>query len=94
MNHFWKELSRCFQTKLQFNFSNHPQTDNQTEVVNHNLGNMLCCVAGDRPKQWDVGLPQVEFAFNSITDHSIGKAPFEILYTKSPNHIVDLLIFP
>ncbi|KAL5550802.1 hypothetical protein UlMin_000978 [Ulmus minor] len=41
MNHFWKELWRRFQTKLQFSSSHHPQTDGQTEVVNRTLGNML-----------------------------------------------------
>ena len=51
MNHFWKELWRRFQTKLQFSSSHHPQTDGQTEVVNRTLGNMLCCVVSEKPKQ-------------------------------------------
>ncbi|KAL5569340.1 hypothetical protein UlMin_025915 [Ulmus minor] len=41
MNHFWRELWRRFQTKLQFSSAHHPQTDGQTEVVNRTLGSML-----------------------------------------------------
>ena len=85
MNHFWRELWRRFQTKLQFSSAHHPQTDGQTEVVNRTLGSMLRCVAGEKPKQWDVALPQVEFAFNSILNRSTGKAPFTVVYTKTPN---------
>ena len=50
MNHFWRELWRHFQTKLQLSSSHHPQTDDQTEVVNHALGNMLRCVVSEKPK--------------------------------------------
>ena len=75
MNYFWKELWRCSQTKLQFSSASHPQIDGQTEIVNRTLGNKLRSVVGDNPKQWDVALPQVEFAFNSMVNRSTGKAP-------------------
>ena len=70
INHLWKALWRHFQSNLQFSSAYHPQTDDQIEVVNRTLGNML----GDKPKQWDTMLPQVEFTFNRMINHSIGKA--------------------
>ena len=94
MNHFWRELWHRFQTKLQFSSAHHPQTDGQTEVINRTLGNMLHCVAGEKPKQWDVALPQVKFAFNSMINRSIGKASFTVVHTKAPNQIIDLLSLP
>ena len=55
---------------------------------------MLRSVVGDKPKQWDATLPQVEFAFNSMTNRSTGKAPFAIVYTKEPNKTIDLIVLP
>ena len=55
---------------------------------------MLQCVVGEWPKQWDATLPQVKFAFNSMMNRSTEKFPFEIVYTKSPNQIIDMLQLP
>ena len=55
---------------------------------------MLRSVVGDKPKQWDTTLPQVEFAFNSMTNCSTGKAPFAVVYTKEPNKTIDLIVLP
>ena len=69
---------------LKFNSSHHPQTDGQTEVVNHNLGNLLRCLVGDRPKGWDMILPQEKFAYNNSINKSTSKSPFHIVYGNSP----------
>lgn len=79
-------------TKRRMSSAYHPQTDDQTEVVNRMLGNMLRCLAQDHPKQWDEFVGQVEFAYNSMPNQSTGKSPFVVVYTKSPNHTIDLTI--
>ncbi|PKU76427.1 hypothetical protein MA16_Dca001030 [Dendrobium catenatum] len=55
---------------------------------------MLHCVVQKHPKLWDELLGQAEFAYNSMTNRSTGKSPFSIVYTKLPNHTVDLAVLP
>jgi hypothetical protein len=81
-------------TKLQFSSAYHPQTDGQTKIVNHSLGNLLRSLVGDNIRQWDLVLPQAEFAYNGSNSKTIGKSPFEVVYGCNLKSTFDLVSLP
>nr|GEV23466.1 hypothetical protein [Tanacetum cinerariifolium] len=91
VSHFWHTLWTRLGSRLDFSSSHHPQTDGQTEVVNRTLGNLLRSLIGDNAKQWDLILPQAEFAYNRPVNRTIGKSPFEVVFGRYPITPLDLV---
>ena len=81
-------------TKLLFSTTCHPQTDGQTEVVNHTLGTMLRAVLKKNLKAWEECLPHVEFAYNRATHSTTNVSPFQVVYGFNPLASIDILPLP
>jgi len=89
--YFWKTLWYMMGTKLKFSTAYHPQTDDQTEVVNRSLGNLLRCLVSDHNRNRDLILPMVQFTYNSSINRSIGTSSFEVVHGYKPRKPLDLL---
>ena len=85
---FWTELWTKLGTRLKMSTANHPQTDGQTEVVNRVINSMLRTTLQN--DDWESRLPDIEFAYNSMTNRTTGKSPFEIVYGYLPRTPITL----
>ena len=64
--------------KFEVNSSHHPQTDGQTKVVNHSLGNLLRCLVGKSPFQIVYGnSPRIVSELRNLDKGEISSAEAE-----------------
>lgn len=82
VSNFWKELFRLSGTKLRMRTTYHPQTNDQTEVMNHILEQYLHTFVHDRPSQWYHFLLLAEWSYNTSTHSGTCISPFEAIYRK------------
>ncbi|GKA13866.1 ty3-gypsy retrotransposon protein [Tanacetum coccineum] len=66
----------------------HPQSDDQSEVLNKCLELYLRCFVFYKPKALVDYLPWVEFWYNSALQTSIGVTPFKVVYGKDPPSVI------
>jgi hypothetical protein len=63
---FWKELFKLHDTSLLISTAYHPQSDGQTELVNHCLEMFLRYSIHNTPRQWKAWLSLAEFWYNTL----------------------------
>lgn len=91
---FWKSVWKMANMSLDFSSTYHPQTNRQTEVINHSLGNLLRCLVRSQIKSWDIKNSQAEFAHNLAINRSTCLSPFQISYDILLHGPVDLIALP
>lgn len=69
----------------------HPQSNGQTEVVNHCLETYLRALSGDFPSQWMKCLPWAEWWDDTCKHSSIGASPLRAVYGRQPSIIADYI---
>ncbi|KAL4013706.1 hypothetical protein IC575_025889 [Cucumis melo] len=86
LSHFWKELFRLANTKLNRSSSYHPQSDGQTEVVNKSVETYLRCFFGGRPNEWSRWIHWAEYWYNTTIIVRSESPPFKQSMGDYPHH--------
>jgi transposase InsO family protein len=94
LSHFWRTLWFKLGTKLLFSTTCHPQTDGQTEVVNHTLSTMLRDILKTNLKLWEECLLHIEFTYNRSVHSMMKVSLFYVVYGFNPRAPIDLLPLP
>jgi hypothetical protein len=89
---FTKELYQLIGSEQRLTTAFHPQTDGQTERVNHVLEDMLRHYTDANQDDWDQFLSTAEFAVNNSHHESIGTTPFRMWCGRDPR--IPLRIVP
>jgi hypothetical protein len=77
---FWEGIWAHMQTELKRSTSFHPQTDGTTERQNRTLIEALRAFVDARQMNWDVLLPDLQFAHNDTVGTSTGFTPHRMVY--------------
>ena len=85
-SHFWSQVFKLLDTKLNMSSSYHPETDGQTERQNRVLEEMLRSYCQVKHSNWATGLKRCQFAVNNAVHASTGFTPFHLngVETRSP----------
>jgi len=87
ISHFWCEFFKMSGTKLHISSAYHPQTDDQSEVVNRCVEQYLQCFVSQQPHKWNSFLSWAKFWYSTTYYSSIGMTPFQALYGRPPPSI-------
>jgi hypothetical protein len=82
--HVWHDLFKMASVTLRMSTAFHPQTDDQSEVVNKVIAMYLRCVTGDWPRAWVDWLPWAEYCYNTSFHTALRTTPFEVVYGWPP----------
>jgi hypothetical protein len=75
---FCSSLWSLLDTKITKSNAFHPQTDDQTEVVNRMIVHILHMYNSKHPCTWDESLPYVQHIYNRDLHSSTGHSPFQV----------------
>lgn len=81
---FWNELFKLQGTQLMRSTAYHPQTHDQTEVVNKGVESYLRCFVNGKPHTWARWLPWAEYWYNTSFHTATNYTPFKALYGRDP----------
>jgi hypothetical protein len=84
LSRFWEAFFKLQGSLLCRSSAYHPQSDGQTEVVNHSLEHYLRCFVSDKPTTWYSFLHWAEWWYNTTFHSTIVMIPFQALYGTAP----------
>jgi hypothetical protein len=86
---FWKTSWDLLGCQLKYSTAFHPQTDDQTEVVNCSLVHALH-IQFAKTKQQDTTLYVIQYSYNRVVHISTGISPFEACFGYQPLALYEL----
>ena len=90
-NELMQEVNKLLQITPQRSTPYHPECNGLVEKFNGTLTKMLSMYISEHPKDWDVFLPYVLFAYRTSVQPSTGESPFFLMFARDPAFPYDLM---
>jgi len=92
MSNFQGELYRLLGVKCKMSTAFHPQTDGQTEWLNHKINQYLHTYVNDHQNEWAKWIKIAQFIWNNMVLEVTTDSPFEITRSYSPRMGVEPVV--
>ena len=79
-----RDLCKHLRITPKLSTTHHPQTDGQTEWINHDLQQYLHIFTAKKQNEWADWIAPAQFSYNTKKQASTKKSPFEVTRTYSP----------
>jgi hypothetical protein len=86
----FSDLSKIYNYEHIRTTAYRPQTNGQIERENATVANMLSTYVNKNPKEWDLYLSAITFAYNTSIQSSTAFSPFYLIYGQDPKFPTDL----
>ena len=67
-----------------------PQGNGQVERFNRVIADTISKYCAEKPQEWDLHLPHVNFVYNTTVHKTLGTTPFSMLYGREAQYPIDL----
>ena len=88
-SHFWEGVWSQMGTALKRSTAFHPQTDGQSERQVRTVVEAMRAYIDAGQGNWDIILPQLQFAHNTSVSASTGMSPYEMMYGRTARTPLD-----
>ena len=85
-----KDVCKCLGIMPKLSTANHPQTDGQTERLNHKVQQYLQLFCAENQQDWTDWLPLAQFSYNSKMQASTKFTPFSLTKSYVPRMGIEL----
>jgi hypothetical protein len=94
-NSFFLGINKALRQQNVFTLPYHPQSNGRNERSHKSLISSIKSYLQKSPhKHWDVYLPLVEFAYNTVEKAGHGYSPFKLVHSFDPSFPIDTLVHP
>ena len=87
-----QDICRIFMIEKTRATPYHPQGNGQVERFNRLIADPLSKYCAEKPREWDVFLPYITFAYNTTVHRTIGATPYSMIFQREAQYPIELFV--